>query len=254
MIKIQKDIDQRFGINPKQVFYQRLIEINEKIEKVCAESGRDVESVRLLPITKTVPAYILRHAFDLGLNHFGENKVQEAQSKINDLKDLSINWSIVGHLQSNKVKYVSQFAREFHALDTIRLAKIMNEQLEKRQRSLDVYIQVNTSLEESKYGIPPENLISFLDSITEYKNLNLRGLMTLAIFSRDKCKVRSCFRKLRSLRDSIIGKYPSITELSMGMSNDFEDAIREGSNVIRIGQGIFGNRPTPDGYYWPDSI
>jgi pyridoxal phosphate enzyme (YggS family) len=248
---MNSEFDHRFGTDPKSTLVRRLAKLNTRIEKVCHETDRDIKSVRLLPVTKTVPSYILRHAFDVGLKHFAENKVQEAQNKIKDLHDLPVHWSMVGHLQTNKIKNLTAFAKEFHALDSIKIAEKLNNSLKADKKKMAVYIQINTSGEPSKYGLQPDELASFLESISEYEHLELKGLMTLAVFSKDRNKVRTCFELLRRLRDSSIVRCSEIKELSMGMTNDFEDAIREGSNVIRIGEGIFGNRPTPDGHYWP---
>ena len=248
---MSEENEKRFGGNPKNVIEENLKAVKAKIEKVCDETGRDVESVRLLPVSKTVPADIMRGAFEIGITQFAENKVQEAKDKNDELNDLPIEWAIVGHLQTNKIKYMTKFANEFHALDSIRVAEKMDKRLKNDKKKMNVYIQVNTSQEESKFGLKPDELAEFLDAITQYEQLKPKGLMTLATFSQDKNKVIQCFQLLRKLRDQAVGKHPEITELSMGMTNDFEDAIRQGANVIRVGQGIFGNRPTPDSHYWP---
>jgi pyridoxal phosphate enzyme (YggS family) len=245
-----EDIE-RFGPDPLASFRANLASVEDRIANACARAGRDRASVRLLPITKTVPAHVLRLAFEAGISSFGENKIQEAMAKREALSDLAIDWSIVGHLQSNKVKYLARFAREFHALDSLRLAELLNGRLEKEDRFLDVYVQVNTSGEESKFGLHPDALLPFVDTLARFPRLKPRGLMTLALFSSDMTKVRPCFALLRSLRDAAVRRNPLIVELSMGMSGDFEDAIEEGANVVRVGQAIFGKRPTPDGYYWP---
>ncbi|MCV9938362.1 YggS family pyridoxal phosphate-dependent enzyme [Boseaceae bacterium BT-24-1] len=241
----------RFGEDPRSTFRANLEMIEQRIAKACQSAGRPRASVRLLPITKTVPANILRLAYDAGLRQFGENKVQEAVSKRDALDDLEIEWSIVGHLQTNKIKYVVGLAREFHALDSLRIADLLNARLEREERQLDVFVQVNTSGEDTKYGLDPEALDPFIDMLRQFPRLKLRGLMTLAVFSSDMAKVRPCFRLLRRLRDHIAERTPVSLELSMGMSGDFETAIEEGANVVRIGQAIFGIRSTLDGHYWP---
>lgn len=248
-----EDIE-RFGPDPLGAFKANLARIEERIVRACERAGRDRASVRLLPITKTVPAHILRFAFAAGIRSFGENKIQEAQGKREALADLAIDWSIVGHLQTNKVKYLTRFAREFHALDSLRLAELLNKRLDGEDRVLDVYVQVNTSGEESKYGLSPDALPAFIDALDQFPRLKPKGLMTLALFSTDMDKVRPCFRLLRRLRDEAVKSNAALTELSMGMSGDFEEAIEEGSEVVRVGQAIFGKRPTPDGHYWPGWI
>lgn len=243
----------RFGPDPLALFTRNLESVEERIVRACARAARSRESVRLLPITKTVPARVLRFAHAAGIRDFGENKIQEAVAKRAELADLDIAWSIVGHLQTNKVKYLTRFAREFHALDSVRLAEMLDTRLDRENRSLDVYVQVNTSGEESKYGLRPEELVPFLDELKRFPRLKPRGLMTLAVFSTDLDKVRPCFERLRELRDTAQRHDPAIRELSMGMSNDFEEAIVQGADVVRVGEAIFGKRSTPDGHYWPTS-
>ncbi len=241
----------RFGETPAIRFAQNLQLVQERIAAAALRSGRKPEDVRLLPVTKTVPAHILRYAFAAGITDFGENKLQEARDKCEKLDDLAINWSIIGHLQTNKVKYLTRFATEFHALDSIRLAEELNRRLESENKDLDVFVQVNTSGEESKYGLHPDDLLPFIERLPDYPRLKPRGLMTLALFSSDLDKMRPCFRLLRNLRDQVAQRHSGITKLSMGMSGDFETAIEEGADIVRVGQAIFGPRPTADAFYWP---
>lgn len=245
---------QRFGADPAKTFAANLTAVQERIALAASRSGRSTESIRLLPITKTVPAHILRFAHEIGIADFGENKLQEARSKSADLSDLDIRWSIVGHLQTNKVKYLVKLATEFHALDSVRLAEELQRRLDAEDKSLDVYVQVNTSGEESKFGLRPDQLLPFIEGLQNYPRLRPIGLMTLAIFSGDTDRVRECFRLLRALRDRAARMDPRIEELSMGMSGDFEAAIEEGASVIRVGQAIFGRRPGNDAQYWPGLI
>lgn len=241
----------RFGPDPQTSFAANLAAVQHRIEAASLRAGRQPAAMRLLPITKTVPAHILRLAFAAGIRDFGENKIQEAQGKRDDLADLPIAWSIVGHLQTNKVKYLARFAREFHALDSLRVAEMLDKRLALEDHFLDVYVQVNTSGEESKFGLHPDALLDFVDRLDGFARLRPRGLMTLALFSDDMARVRPCFRLLRALRDRAVKRNAALTELSMGMSGDFEAAIEEGADVVRVGQAIFGKRPTPDGHYWP---
>lgn len=242
---------QRFGSDPLTAFRNNLASVEQRIVRACARAGRERASVELLPITKTVPAHILRFAYEAGIRTFGENKIQEAITKREALADLVIDWRIVGHLQSNKVKYLTRFATEFHALDSLRLADLLNKRLEREDRFLDIYVQVNTSGEESKFGLHPDALLPFVDTLSQFSRLRPRGLMTLALLSADMAKVRPCFSLLRSLRDEAARRHPGLTGLSMGMTGDFEEAIEEGATVVRVGQAIFGKRPTPDSDYWP---
>lgn len=241
----------RFGDDPVTAFAANLEAVKERIAAASVRSGRGPADVRLLPVTKTVPAHILRLAYAAGIREFGENKLQEARDKRALLSDLDIRWSIIGHLQTNKVKYLVRFASEFHALDSLRLAEELNKRLESEGRDLDVFVQVNTSAEDSKYGLHPDELIPFVERLGDYPRLKPKGLMTLALFSADIERVRPCFRLLRALRDRAAAVHPGLTQLSMGMSGDFEAAIEEGADVVRVGQAIFGPRPGGDAAYWP---
>ncbi|HET6537431.1 MAG TPA: YggS family pyridoxal phosphate-dependent enzyme [Sphingopyxis sp.] len=244
----------RFGNDPATRFAANLKTVQARIAAACRRCGRNPDDVRLLPVTKTVPAHVLRFAHTAGISDFAENKLQEARDKQANLSDLPIRWSIIGHLQTNKVKYLVRLATEFHALDSIRLAEELNRRLDALDRDLDIFVQVNTSGEASKYGLQPDELISFVERLPDYPRLKPRGLMTLAIFSTDTDRVRTCFRLLRDLRDRVATVHPGLTQLSMGMSGDFEAAIEEGADVVRVGQAIFGPRPTEDAVYWPGTL
>jgi len=181
--------------------------------------------------------------------------VQEAHHKWEATQDLTdLQWSVIGHLQTNKAKLVARFATEFQALDSLRLAEALDRRLQAEERSLDVFVQVNTSGEASKYGLAPADVAAFVRALPTYSALRVRGLMTLALFSSEAQRVRQCFVLLRTLREQLRQSAPagiSLDELSMGMSGDFEIAIEEGATVVRVGQAIFGARPMPDSYYWP---
>jgi len=241
----------RFGADPAAAFATNLARVHARIAAVCRRAGRDPASVRLLPVTKTIPARVLRQAFAVGITDFGENKLQEARDKQNALEDLPIHWAIIGHLQRNKVKYLVRFAREFHALDSLELADELNRRLDAAGRDLDVFVQVNSSGEASKFGLHPDDLLPFVERLPSFPRLRPRGLMTLAVFSPDDNRVRGCFRLLRTLRDQAVDINPGLAGLSMGMSGDFETAIEEGATIVRVGQAIFGTRPTSDALYWP---
>ena len=229
-----------------------LASIQARIHAACAACGRDPAEVRLLPVSKTVPAERLHFAYDVGIRLLGENKVQEAYDKWQALSALDgLQWAVIGHLQSNKVKYVARFAAEFQALDSLEIAEALDRRLQQEGRSLDVFIQINTSDEPQKYGMAPDAAEAFIRALPAYSALRPRGLMTLALFSDDHEAVRRCFIRLRDLRDRLQQQNPAIAELSMGMSGDFELAIAEGATTVRVGQAIFGARKTPDSEYWP---
>src|SRR5690606_6127239 len=166
---------------------------------------------------------------------FGENKPQEAFQKWEATADLTdLQWSVIGHLQTNKAKLVARFATEFQALDSLRLAEALDRRLQAEGRTLDVFVQVNTSGEASKFGLPPEAAAAFIKALPAFTALRVRGLMTLAVFSADAMRVRQCFVLLRELRDKLRQEAPSgisFDELSMGMSGDYEIAIEEGATI-----------------------
>lgn len=227
---------------------RNLAAVETRIAAACRRVGRDPAGVRLLPVSKTVDAARLRLAHGAGCRELGENKVQEAWGKAQALADLDdLRWVIVGHLQGNKAGQVARFASEFQALDSLRLAETLERRLQAEGRGLDVFVQVNTSGEASKYGLPPAEVPAF-------SALRVRGLMTLALFSSAPEPVRRCFRQLYQLRQQWRQAAPAgidLSDLSMGMSGDFEIAIEEGATVVRVGQAIFGTRKLPDGHYWP---
>ena len=232
----------------------RLVAVRSRIAAACLRAGRNPDEIRLLPISKTIPADRLRAAVPAGMYMLGENKVQEAKAKAEALRDLPVSWSIVGHLQTNKAKEVARFASEFQALDSLRVAEALERRLEIEDRTLDVLVQVNTSGEASKFGLPPEDVASFVQELPAFSRLRVGGLMTLAVFSADEERVRRCFRLLRGIRERLRQDGPdglAVDALSMGMSGDFEIAIEEGATIVRVGQAIFGPRPTSDAHYWP---
>lgn len=229
-------------------FRDNLAAVRARIDTAAQESGRDTSEIRLLPVSKTVPSERLRLAIEAGMTELGENKVQEVSRKAQELSDLDLHWAVIGPLQTNKARDVARYAHEFQALDRIKVAEALERRLEAEERTLDVYVQVNTSGEEAKSGLAPEDLPGFLAELPRFSRLRVRGLMTLAVHSDDVEQVRACFQLLRRLRDEARESSPELIgpgELSMGMSGDFELAIAEGAHVVRVGQAIFGARPAP---------
>ena len=216
-----------------------LAAVRARIDAACVAAGRAPHSV----------------AHAAGCRLLGENKVQEARDKAAALADLEgLQWAVIGHLQTNKAKYVARFASQFHALDSLEVAALLDRHLQANGRSLEVFVQVNTSGESSKYGLAEEQVGAFVRALPAFASLRLRGLMTLARFSPDPALVRPCFARLRQLRDRLRQDEPAaagLAGLSMGMSGDFELAIAEGATVVRVGQAIFGARALPDSHYWP---
>lgn len=227
--------------------------VRQQVADACRAAGRDPDQVRILPVSKTFGPEVVRDAVALGMHRFGENKVQEIRDKAEPLADCGIDWVMIGHLQTNKANLVAQLASEVQSLDRPKLAAALDRRLRLANRVIDVLIQVKTSDEPSKYGLPPEQLVPFLDELRDHPTLRVRGLMTMAIHTKDPDLVRGCFRRLRELRDHAAAAGHDLPELSMGMSGDFPLAIAEGATQVRIGTAIFGPRPYPDSYYWPEA-
>ncbi|MCA1324431.1 YggS family pyridoxal phosphate-dependent enzyme [Herbaspirillum sp. alder98] len=238
-------------------FRHNLARVRQRIAEACKRSGRDPASVRLLPVSKTVDESLVRLSCAAGCRELGENKVQEAYRKWQAMSDLAdLRWSVIGHLQTNKVHLVARFAHEFQALDSLRLAEALERRLQALGRGLDVFVQVNTSGEASKYGLAPTEVTRFVRELAPYPALRVRGLMTLAMPSPDAARVRPCFALLHDLRERLRQELPGgseIAQLSMGMSGDMELAIEEGATVVRVGQAIYGARALPDSHFWPAS-
>jgi pyridoxal phosphate enzyme (YggS family) len=228
-------------------------QIQRRVADACRAAGRDPAAVNILPVSKTFGPDVIRAAVGLGLHRFGENKVQEIRDKAQPLADCGIDWVMIGHLQTNKAKDVARLVSEVQSLDRPELAAALDRRLQAEGRAIDVLVQVKTSTEPSKYGLPPVELPAFLDTLRGYATLRVRGLMTLAIHSPTPEAVRACFRTLRELRDQAAARGHDLPRLSMGMSGDFPLAIAEGATEVRIGTAIFGTRPYPDSYYWPET-
>lgn len=224
---------------------QQLETVQTRIHQACQRSGRSEKDVQMLLATKTVSPDRLLEAHQLGPALFGENKAQELLSKLEPLQHSDIEWHFIGHLQSNKAKEVVPHCRLIHSLDRWSLAKELEKQAQKHQKTQSVLIEVNTSGEESKSGLPPAELIEFCEKVKELKHLQVEGLMTMAMASEEEQPVKACFSQLRQLLQKINASavFPhELKELSMGMSGDFEWAIEEGATIIRLGSVIFGSR------------
>lgn len=229
----------------KEDIIYNLKQVHDRIEKACKLSGRELSDVQLLLATKTVPAEKIRIAIEAGENLIGENKMQEFRDKDSELKDLNIERHFIGHLQTNKVKDVLKYVSCIQSLDRLSLAEELHKQLQKENRTIAVFVQVNTSFEESKFGLPPSEVIAFIKEIRKYDTLKIKGLMTIGLLDVEKEKMRPSLRLLREIRDDVYkAEIDGITnlKLSMGMSQDLELAIAEGSNIVRVGTSIFGNR------------
>ncbi len=227
--------------------------IKKRIENSCLKSKRNSSDVKLLLATKTVLAVKIKIALEAGETLIGENRVQELAEKFEPLKAIPHQTHFIGHLQTNKIKEVIKYADCIQSMDRIELAEKLQRRLEFENKIIDVFLQVNTSYEESKFGIAPEKALDFAVKVNQLDRLNIKGLMTIGLFSAETEKVRKCFRLLKKLQQQMLEINIPVHELSMGMSGDLETAIEEGSTIIRIGTAIFGKRPYPDSYYWNEN-
>ena len=223
---------------------ENLEAVEEKIQAACRRAGRDREEVTLISVSKTKPVEMLREAYDLGVRVFGENKVQEIRDKYEALpKD--IEWHMIGHLQTNKVKYIVDKVKLIHSVDSLKLAETIEKEAAKHDRIVDILLEVNVAEESSKFGLKTEEVIPLFLKIAQLSHLRVRGLMTIAPFVDNPENNRSIFADLHKLYVDIKEKNidnGTVSILSMGMTNDYEVAIEEGATMVRVGTGIFGAR------------
>ncbi|MEM8486419.1 MAG: YggS family pyridoxal phosphate-dependent enzyme [Bacteroidota bacterium] len=228
---------------------QRIAGVLRRMEQACQRVGRDASEVELVAVTKTYPIEVVREAFDAGIRHFGENRVQELKLKSQALPGVQhggeVFWHMIGHVQRNKAKDVLECADFVHALDSQRLAEVMDRRAGDKGRVLPCLVQVNVSNEYSKFGLEPADVPEFLVLLKQYANLEVRGFMTLAAPAADPEDVRPQFKLLRSIMHDAQQAHPqmkTVDVLSMGMSGDFEVAIEEGATHVRVGSALFGAR------------
>ena len=226
--------------------------IKEKMLNACLKSGRKKEDVRLLMATKTVPASTIIEAFETGETLIGENKVQELVEKADALSSWQHEAHFIGHLQSNKIKDVMKYASCIQSIDRLDIAEKLEKRLASENKVMDIFVQVNTSKEESKFGCAEEEAIPLIEKIRMFEHLNIKGLMTIGLFSDDEKLIRPCYKLLYKIKQQVedVHLVDGRLELSMGMSGDFEMAIEEGATIVRVGTSIFGKRIYPDSYYW----
>jgi pyridoxal phosphate enzyme (YggS family) len=220
--------------------------IRNRIREVCLRCGRRPEDVLLLGVSKTFGIDKIREAVSAGLFDIGENYIQELDGKRSRLNDDRVRWHFIGHLQSNKVKYIADYIHLIHSVDNDRVAEEIQKRAEKAKRSIDVLVEVHTTDEATKFGVRPENTLELVKRISSFDRVKVRGLMTLGPFSEDPEDSRPSFRQLADLAKRITNEGiddVALQHLSMGMSHDFGVAIEEGATIVRIGTGIFGERP-----------
>ena len=220
--------------------YKKVI---NKIKSAAKNSGRDVKNIKVLPVSKNQDITQINKFKEFGIKSFGESRVQELLDKEEECPGL-FNWHFIGHLQRNKVKYLARLenCNLIHSLDSPRLAKEINKRAKKNNRIMPVLVQINIAGDENKYGFSKNNFKDIISDLWKLDNLNIRGLMTILPHFEDPEKTRPYFRELKELKEELNSEGYNLTELSMGMTNDFEIAVEEGATYVRIGREIFGER------------
>jgi pyridoxal phosphate enzyme (YggS family) len=223
---------------------ENLAQVEENINAACKKSGRDRSEVTLIAVSKTKPVDMLRTVYDCGIRNFGENKVQEMCDKMEVLPD-DIKWHMIGHLQTNKVKYIIGRTELIHSVDSVHLAEEIQRQAVKKDLTVPILIEVNIAEEESKFGIHKEDTIALVREIAAFDHLKIKGLMTIAPFVENPEDNRLYFREIKQLSVDIKNQNidnVAMDILSMGMTGDYMVAIEEGATLVRVGTGIFGER------------
>ena len=220
--------------------------IRQRIASACARVSRKTEEVTLVAVTKTFNHLHIKEALAAGVSDIGENYVQEACEKQELLSNEQIRWHFIGHLQSNKVKYIIPWISFVHAVDSFKLGQEISRQAVTTGRTIDILVEVNTSAESTKFGVPPGEARTIVNKLSALSNINVAGLMTIGPFLPDPELSRPAFRMLHELRQQCRQDGLNLPHLSMGMTNDFEVAIEEGATMVRIGTAIFGKRTKPN--------
>ena len=226
---------------------QRITSVRQRIARAAAQAGKTEAEITLVGVSKTFPVEMINAAVELGLTHIGENRIQEARTKFPQVTGRPL-FHMIGHLQRNKVKYAVKLFDLIQSLDSISLAEEIEARCSKLGKTMPVLLEVNTSGEEAKEGCAPSEAITLLKAIDRLPHLCVEGFMTVALYSEDPELVRPCFRQLRGIYEegrSLNLERANLKYLSMGMSNDFELAIAEGANMVRVGSAIFGDRRNP---------
>lgn len=221
-----------------------IVLLKERIKSACARTGRNSDDIMLVAVTKTIDIERINEAVKCGIKMLGENRVQEIMDKYGRTES-DVSWHMIGHLQTNKVKYIVDKVSMIHSVDSLKLVDEIDKRFKSYGRIIDVLVEINIGKEESKHGINPEDTLQFIINASKYDNVRIKGLMTVAPALDDLEKVRPYFKAMKKLFDGIKSNRidnVDMVYLSMGMTNDFEIAIEEGANIIRIGTGIFGPR------------
>ena len=220
---------------------ENLLRVMERIEKAARKVGRDPKEIKLVAVSKTVEATRIKEAIEAGVSILGENYVQEAQKKIEEI-GRPVSWHFIGHLQSNKAKYAIRLFDMIHSLDSLPLAEELNRRAEQANQVINVLIEVNLSKEATKFGTDEKFVLNLIRGIQNLKYLSLEGLMTMPPYFDSPEMSRPYYIALRELKERMAKEGIPMKELSMGMSNDFEIAIEEGATYVRVGTAIFGPR------------
>jgi len=218
--------------------------VESNIQAACDRAGRDRSEVTLIAVSKTHPAEMVQKFYDLGVRCFGENKVQELETKF-DALPADINWHMIGHLQRNKVKFIAERIAMIHSVDSVRLAETIDKEAAKHDRVIPILVEVNMAEEESKFGTTSEDTAALIMEISKLRHVSVKGLMTVAPDVPDPEMNRGVFRNLRKLSVDIANKNidnVTMDVLSMGMTGDYVVAIEEGATMVRVGTGLFGKR------------
>lgn len=226
------------------ILKQNIKRIREEINEILIRTGREDEDVTLVAVTKTVDVDTINEAIDFGITDIGENRVQELTKKIDLIGD-RVNYHLIGHLQTNKVKYIIDKVKLIHSLDRISLAKELDKRAKQNDLIINTLVQVNVAEEDTKFGLEVSQVLPFIEQVLAYDNIRIRGLMTMAPYTDDEVLLRKVFRTMYELKEKILSQdYENLSMdyLSMGMTNDYKIALEEGSNMIRVGSGIFGER------------
>lgn len=223
---------------------ENLYSVEKNIANICNSCNRTRDSITLIAVSKTKPLSDIEELVDIGINEFGENKVQELVDKYETISK-PVHWHLIGHLQTNKVKYIVDKVYLIHSVDSLKLANEIQKEAVKKNVNVNILIEVNIANEESKFGVLKDEVIPLLENISVLSNVKVKGLMTVAPFVENEEDNRVHFRNLKQLSLDIISKNIdniNMSILSMGMTNDYRIAIEEGATMIRVGTGIFGSR------------
>jgi pyridoxal phosphate enzyme (YggS family) len=223
---------------------ENIKDVWSRIERAAAKTRRGKEDIKLVAVTKTVEVERIKDAISYGIGIIGENRVQEAESKLDQITE-KVEKHLVGHLQTNKAKKAVDLFDFIQSVDSLRIAQEISRRASQKGSLMPVLVEVNTSGEETKFGIEPDQVLPLMESISDLEGIRIKGLMTIGLFSDDPEDTRPCFRRLKAIFDQLKeDSIPNVemTYLSMGMTSDFEVAIQEGSNMVRVGTAIFGAR------------